>query len=1037
MISYSQLLSNQGIERRVTEVQANYLLNKVAPGKVSSDKDHSADDLVATAIESLGMAAASKEERSELFLNAFLLRRDAGFGDGIEGLKRAASLAADGVLASRSAEVLMLLRDYRMPELEDLVSDDSPFEVRLFARTVRAFILLVRRSGGWGDLRAAAQEIMLLRDDHVRASELQRAASIDTESLASTVHLVSGFNLAKIVDLAATYTASGQPMNVQSQYERHSANRDELSKYGPDPTFGSLGDLIQAAAGRLIETSIWTGTARLGSALKDFVSSLASPSRSNPVLELWPSQRQALESHLLDPARRAVVVEMPTSAGKTLVAEFSIIQALALNPKSVVVYVVPTRALVNQITRRLRYDLRALDQVVESAVPVFELDPTEDELLQKNVNVLVATPEKLDLLIKSSHPVVDKISLAVIDEAHNLADGVRGIRLELLLGMLKRERPETRFLLLTPFVPNSAELASWLDDGAETTISVDWRPSERVAATAHWRKPRGLPHELTLTTLSSSGNVDVIAGETVTVGDVSDVKISSKAKTTVALARAIEDRGGVLVLVKGKKTAEKRASEIGEHRVPITDPPDLLRAVVHFAQDEMGADHVLPRLLIRGVAYHHAGLSHDLRYLVEQLIDEGHVDIVVGTTTLAQGLNFPISSVIVETLTRPQGFGKPWKKLSYSEFWNIAGRAGRAMRDPLGLVAFPSITKADRDEVARFLSGEASAVASALLGATSALSDLMAEFDLSFTRNNPDLAVFLQYLTHVAKVGGAEQTASDLEDVLRSSLVFHQISESSAFKPSALVSFARRYVDSLQGQDRGFLALADGTGFSLASARLIYGHSASDFPEFKSADFWTRQNLFSDNADALTNVVRVLGEVPELRLGLRDESYSSFDPVVVAGITRDWVTGADVREIAERWFSFPGTDAESRLRDASSYIHGKLIGQVPWGIGAMQKILVSGDTVDAGHIPSFVFYGVSSWEAVLMRIGGVPRSLAQHLGNLWGKQRGVPGSFQELRTWIGQLSSESWRLPDSGEDRLSGEEAALVWRTLTGGAEGI
>lgn len=1037
MTAFEQILSDGSIEFQVSEARSNYLLEQVAPAQELKSVVEPSDGLLASAMESLALASNDVQEKDDLFVKAFLLRRESDLGSGLEGLKFAASLAADGVLANRSAEVLMLLRNYQVPDIDEILTGSARFEDKLFVRTLRAFILLVRRAGGWDDLRDAAHEITLLREDHLHASQLQGNVDDDANSLSSAVRLISGFNLAKIVDLASTYTASGQPSNVQAQYQRHAANRSQLSKYGPDPVFGLLGDLIEAAAGRLIESSIWTGTVRLGSALRDFVASLASHHRSNPVLELWPSQRQAIDSHLLDPARRAVVVEMPTSAGKTLIAEFSVIQAHALNPVSTVVYVVPTRALVNQITRRLRYDLRPLNLVVESAIPVFELDPTEDVFLRRDVNVLVTTPEKLDLLVKSGHPLATNISLAVIDEAHNLSDGVRGARLELLLGMLKRERPETRFLLLTPFVPNNEQLASWLGDGEESTITVDWRPSERLAVTAHWKKPTNKPYRLMLTTVDSAGNVDVEAGKTLVVGRPSEVRVTGKAATTVELVRALQSRGGVLVLVRGKGTAETRASEIAVGRPSTRNCPPILRAVVHFAEDELGADHLLPRLLTAGVAYHHAGLSHELRYLVEQLIDEGHVDVVVGTTTLAQGLNFPISSVIVETLTRSQGYGKPWKELTYSEFWNIAGRAGRAMRDPLGIVAFPCVNKADRDKVKEFLSGESTAVSSALLEAVSSLGSVANEFNLSFIRENPDLAVFLQYLTHVTRVGGAEQTAAELEDVLRSSLVFHQLSDGGTQVSSDLISIARQYVDSMHGQDRGFLALVDGTGFSLASARMIYGQTTSDFPEFRSSDFWSSENLFQGGDAALANVVKVLGDVPELRLGLTDDSYSTFDPAVVAGITRAWVTGASMQEIADRWFAFPDSNSAKRLRDASSYVHGKLVGQVPWGIGAIQKLVLSDESTDAGHVPSFVFYGVSSWEAVLMRMGGVPRSLAQSLGAVWKAQKRVPESFQELRTWLSQLPAERWGNSEDHDVRLSGEEAALVWRTLAGGDDAL
>jgi helicase len=201
---------------------------------------------------------------------------------------------------------------------------------------------------------------------------------------------------------------------------------------------------------------------------------------------------------------------MPTSAGKTLVAEFAIVQGLALNPDATVAYVVPTRALVNQITLRLRTDFAPLRMNVEAAVPVFELDPVEDALLRGGrIHVLVTTPEKLDLLLRQGHPSVRDIALLVADEAHNIGDGERGARLELMLGSVKRERPSARFLLLSPFLPNADDLAAWLGDDPRATVSVSWKPTELVTAGAQWIKPRNQPFELELITLPTAHFVEL------------------------------------------------------------------------------------------------------------------------------------------------------------------------------------------------------------------------------------------------------------------------------------------------------------------------------------------------------------------------------------------------------------------------------------------------------------------------------------------------------------------------------------------------
>src|SRR5690606_13837132 len=118
----------------------------------------------------------------------------------------------------------------------------------------------------------------------------------------------------------------------------------------------------------------------------------------------------------------------------------------------------------------------------------------------------------------------------------------------------------------------------------------------------------------------------------------------------------------------------------------------LLEAVCRFIDTEVGRVSPLSRCLRRGVAFHHGGLSQETRWLVEALITKGTVSVVCGTTTLAQGMNFPIRTVVVETLQK----GRADVPLTFQDFWNIAGRAGRALVDTIGVIAFPERNDNDR-----------------------------------------------------------------------------------------------------------------------------------------------------------------------------------------------------------------------------------------------------------------------------------------------------------------------------------------------------
>jgi hypothetical protein len=984
---------------------------------------------LASALERLSIGAEGDDTlRRQLFDEAFVCRRAvvANELEPRDAILHYVFLAADGLVAQRHAELVMLLGEVEIYELA--VPDGLSWPDELLLRIARAFLLLCRKGGGWGDVRHAAQEIELLRE--LQAERERPLLEDDEPSPALLASLIALYNTAKLVDVAATYTIGGQPVDPLVVARRHKANIDSMLKVEPDPELEHVADLLFAGLEVLIESSIWSYARRgLGARVDDFIGRLVD--RDEPVLELWPSQRVALSSSLLDPAKRAIVVEMPTSAGKTLLAEFAIVQALALYPERRVAYVVPTRALVNQATRRLRHDLAPLDVVVEAAVPVFELDPTEDIFLRQPFNILVATPEKLDLLVRSGHPAVAELSLVVADEAHNIGSDARGARLELLLAMIRRERAGARFLLLTPFVPNGSELAAWLGgDGADATISIDWRPTERLTATARWAKIRGRPYELKLHTLPSAGLTDVPPDVEFDLGPVELDRARSIAAISGSSAAALSKRGGVLILARGRGTAETRADEISQ-LLPERELGDLGQAVVHFAESELGVEHPLPRYLRHGVAFHHAGISHDLRYLIELMVDDGDVGVICGTTTLAQGVNFPIASVIVETLKRPVGNANGWADFTFSEFWNIAGRAGRALRDRVGLVVFPARNNVDEDNVREFLAREATEVASALIDALVRAADAADRFDLSFVRRNPTFSVFLQYLMHALRVAGFDAAQAELQDLLRSSLVYHQIEQEDRRLADQLVAVATNYLASIRGRDRGYLALADGTGFSLASVDYLYARYRDEHPEFSEVGFWVPDELFNDPR-RLTALVDLIAQVPEISLGRSD--VGPFNPSLVAGVISDWVKGRTASEIADRWFADLDVSEDKRRRLASHYLHGSLVGQVPWGMGAVQRLALgeAEGLAEVAHVPSLVFYGVQTKEAATLRMAGVPRIAAEGLARAWRDQDRAAESFDDVRGWLHRLGDGDWGDALDAESPLTGPECKRVWRVLAG-----
>src|SRR5690606_26940174 len=166
--------------------------------------------------------------------------------------------------------------------------------------------------------------------------------------------------------------------------------------------------LLARTARVLAENSIWTVTRAVNSRVTSFVRTMTSRDRNQPMFEMLPPQRRTLrEEGLLGSGHRSVVVSLPTSSGKTFIAQFRILQALNQfdHERGWVAYLAPTRALVNQLALRLRRDFAPLGTIVEKVSPALEIDGLEAGMLtdkdeSRQFRILVTTPEKLDLMFR-------------------------------------------------------------------------------------------------------------------------------------------------------------------------------------------------------------------------------------------------------------------------------------------------------------------------------------------------------------------------------------------------------------------------------------------------------------------------------------------------------------------------------------------------------------------------------------------------------------------------------------------------------------
>ena len=404
-------------------------------------------------------------------------------------LLRAGALA---VLGDKGADAARWLSEEPWPELAPEAGD---WRTQTWSTILDVWLRLIRKRG-WTDRDAVLEGVARLRDAQAEFEQQYLEGQDPATAKAAALELIGLYHLAKAAEILALYITDGVvdgKYQIQQLLETHFDRVLTICQHAQMLDLEPLSRLLAASAVQMAENSIWTVTRAVNSRVTQFVRTLVDRGRGDrAIFDVLPPQRRTLaEKGLLGSSRRAVVVSLPTSSGKTLIAQFRILQALNQfeMERGWVAYLAPTRTLVNQIARRLRKEFEPLDIVVEQVSPAIEVDNIEAELLRQSdpsaaFRVLVTTPEKLDLMLRQGWEakIERPLTLVVVDEAHNLSDFNRGLKLELLLATINSECQRAQFLLLTPFISNAREVARWLGgaNSEDVSLALDWQPNDRV-----------------------------------------------------------------------------------------------------------------------------------------------------------------------------------------------------------------------------------------------------------------------------------------------------------------------------------------------------------------------------------------------------------------------------------------------------------------------------------------------------------------------------------------------------------------------------
>ncbi|XP_004561905.2 helicase POLQ-like [Maylandia zebra] len=366
--------------------------------------------------------------------------------------------------------------------------------------------------------------------------------------------------------------------------------------------------------------------------------------------------------------RKNLIYSLPTSGGKTLVAEILILRELLCRRKDCL-FILPYISLVQEKVRGLASFGLELDFMVEEYAGSKGRFPPVKR--RNKTSLYIATIEKahslVNSLIESSR--LDNLGLVVVDELHMLGDGSRGAIIEMTLAKVQYVSKTTQIIGMSATLGNIKDLQMFLR--AENYTN-NFRPVQLK----EFVKLHDTIYE-----------VDPKEENCFRFSRLLNFKYSSTMQKIdpdhiIALVTEVIPAHSCLLFCPTKKNCENVAAMICKYL-----KEDFLRhreeekGVLLRELRDSGNGSLCPVLKVTvpyGVAYHHSGLTSEERKLVEEAYSSGVLCLLTCTSTLAAGINLPARRVILRSPYIATDF------LKRSQYKQMVGRAGRAGIDSVG-----------------------------------------------------------------------------------------------------------------------------------------------------------------------------------------------------------------------------------------------------------------------------------------------------------------------------------------------------------------
>jgi len=715
-----------------------------------------------------------------------------------------------------------------------------------------------------------------------------------------------------------------------------------------------------------------------------------------------------------------VLISGPTSSGKSFVVKNYILEKFNKLESYLAVYVVPSRALINQVVEDFRGSISKNNEL--EIRTSFEERRT-NLLFKSHKTVFVVTPERCIKLLEQGYYQLLVPDFIFIDEIQNAdRDDERALLYDILINESKQHWPNVQLVLAGPYISN---LKRFYNEILPTSTVIDLN-SEFSPVVHNYVsiQPDKTHLQYQLIVWTNSGQEKLIKNYT---SDIRQDLATSKGAVIARVVSDIANEGPNLIYCAQSNYATDWAIEASKIEFNFQDnafvaSKDVLE-FVSFLKTEFHPEYYLATCLSKGIAYHHSRLPDIVRLEIEDLFSNILLRHLYCTSTLLEGVNLPAANIFI-TAPKKKDFD-----LTTFEFGNLKGRAGRISNNLQGSVYCIEIITQDEEGWSNKYMHSSSDCAISSRYSSSRFPDFTSLVSsLSIHTINIEEASVSRFVLHLRNkfirnpegfakylnIGYSDEGVRDsIYDLVRTSINALTIPKEIILKnPSIDPLLQNKLYESIKEEGVFGWVIHNGENLHAKLKRNV----AETYPIHERPLFYQ-----------LEYILKRLDDIFNIYLESRENTSESISISKMALHTTRWIAGEPYRVMIENEINYYSSNRvldEERIDPNNPKAVNSIIGKmikinaqvVTFVVVKYLKLLTSMLEVILGPdnlgpynftltLPAKIELGTSNAFALDLIINGIPRSIAVEIANK------IPKKYEgTAMDWLGQQSSSSLRL---------------------------